>query len=161
MRPPLVTDFLRLQCCVSKRGWSLGGTSGHGRLGAPPNVRVAAVSSTAEPQWPRPHGATPLFRHITNTCRGPMGSSIANLVAAVACRHPTISAHVPHVSRTHREHHRRPPVATVAWGLHRRCEWLRLAPPPNPSGRGRMAPPRYFGTSLTRAAALWGAQSQT
>ena len=96
------------------------------------------------PQWPRPHVATPLFRHTTHACRSPMGSSTENLVAAVACRHPIILAHFSHVSRTHRQHHRRPPVATVAWRLHRRYEWLRLAPPPNPSGHCRMAPPHEF-----------------
>ena len=61
------------------------------------------------PQWPRPHVATPLFRHTTHACRSPMGSSTENLVAAVACRHPIILAHFSHVSRTHGEHHRRPP----------------------------------------------------
>ena len=59
--------------------------------------------STHGPSGRWPPFATPLFRHTTHTCRGPMGSSTENLVAAVACRHPTISAHVSLVSRAHRE----------------------------------------------------------
>ena len=65
--------------------------------------------STHGPSGRWPPFATPLFRHTTHACRSPMGSSTENLVAAVACRHPIILAHFSHVSRTHGEHHRRPP----------------------------------------------------
>ena len=103
----------------------------------------------------------------------------------VAWRHPAISAHHSHVSWAYGELNRKPsgsgrmpsphqfgtrltrfadpsrapPKATNGHGrlgAPPKNEWLRLAPPPRPSGRGRVVPPRYFGTPLTGVAAPYG-----